>query len=131
MKVYYFGNQDVECDNKTFDVINQIDKQNKNITFVFVKPNEDLPFINEKKVIILDTVEGIRKVSLIDDLEKFTLPKSSSVHDYDLGFQLKYLKKIGKLGEIKIIGIPMNGEIDYFLIQSILRKLVAQDMHGS
>ena len=53
------------------------------------------------------------------------------MHDFDLAFQLRYLKKLGKLGEITIVGIPQEGEIDYFRIQSILRKLVAHDMQGS
>jgi hypothetical protein len=53
------------------------------------------------------------------------------VHDFDLAFQLRYLKKLGKLGEVTIIGIPQEGEIDYLRIQSIFRKLVAHDMQGS
>jgi hypothetical protein len=53
------------------------------------------------------------------------------VHDFDLGFQLKYLQKIGKLGEVTIIGLPINKTPDYLRIQSILRKLVAQDIQGS
>jgi hypothetical protein len=57
--------------------------------------------------------------------------RSSSVHDFDLGFQLLYLKKLGKLKNFLIIGIPMKGEINYLRIQSILRKLVAQDIQGS
>jgi hypothetical protein len=133
MKVYVFGNEDIEIDKRAFNVSEKLKDKIKNIEFIKIKPNEDVPFIDEKFVVILDTIEGIKNVIEICDneLDKLILPPRSSVHDFDLGFQIKYLKKIGKLGKVTIIGLPMQGEIDYFLIQSILRKLVAQEMHGS
>ena len=84
-------------------------------------------------MVILDTVLGINKVSLIEDqdIEKLVLPPRNSVHDFDLSFQIKYLKKLGKLGKITLIGLPPTGNIDYLRIQSIFKKLVAQDMQGS
>jgi Ni,Fe-hydrogenase maturation factor len=154
MKVYIFGNEDNTNDNLAFKIASKI--KDKNLEFIKVKTNEDLPFIDEKQVVILDVVAGIDKVTEInnEDLDKLMVSKSTTVHDFDLGFQLKYLQKIGKLGKIKIIGIPMNtsctfspknsgqagkpqsfkkvqDKIDQRLIQSILRKLVAQDIHGS
>jgi len=133
MKVYVFGNEDYEGDNRAFDVAKYFEHKLKNVEFVTVKPNEDVPFIDEKHVVILDAIEGIDNVMEVkdDDLEKLVLPPRSSVHDFDLGFQIKYLKKIGKLGKVTIIGLPMSGELDYLRIHSILRKLVAQDMQGS
>ena len=133
MKIYVFGNQDVLEDRAAFDVVEKVKEEFENVEFVTVKPNEDLPFIGEKEVIILDAIAGINEVRLItgEDLDKIVLPPRGTVHDFDLGFQLKYLKKLGKLGEVKIIGLPMGKEIDYLSIHSILRKLVAQDMQGS
>lgn len=133
MKVYIFGNQDIQQDNIAFNVANKLKGKIENVEFVSVKPNEDLPFVNEKNVVIMDTVFGIEKVEIIKDkdFDKIFLSPRNSVHDFDLGFQLKYLKKLGKLNNITIIGLPQNGKIDYILLQSILRKLVAQDMQGS
>jgi Ni,Fe-hydrogenase maturation factor len=133
MKVYVFGNEDLTEDKRAFEVCEKLKGKVKNIEFVKIKPNEDVPFIDERFVVILDAVQGIEKITEIkdDDLDKLILPPRSSVHDFDLGFQLKYLKKIGRLGKVTIIGLPMQGEIDYFLIQSTLRKLVAQEMQGS
>jgi Ni,Fe-hydrogenase maturation factor len=133
MKVYVFGNEDFEGDNRTFDVAKRLEQTLKNIEFIKVKPNEDVPFIDEKFVVILDAIEGIDKIMEVgdDDLDKLILSPRSSAHDYDLGFQIKYLKKLGKLGKVTIVGLPMSGEIDYLRIQSILRKLVAQEMQGS
>ena len=133
MKVYVFGNEDVECDKRAFEVKNKLEKKYCDISFVDVKPNENLPFDNHEDVVIMDVVDGLKEVTLIqnDDLDKIILPPRSSTHDFDLGFQIKYLKKLGKLGKATIIGLPMRGAIDYNRIHSILRKLVAQDMQGS
>ena len=89
--------------------------------------------MNERHVVILDTVQGIQDVALVEGegLDELTLSPRGSVHDFDLAFQLRYLKKLNKLGEVTIIGIPQEGEVDYLRIQSIFRKLVAHDMQGS
>jgi hypothetical protein len=133
MKVYVFGNEDLKFDNRAFTVAEKFEGKFKDIEFIKVKPNEDVPFINEKFVVILDTIEGIDNIIEVkdNDLEKLVLPPRSSVHDFDLGFQIKYLQKIGKLGKVTIIGLPMFGELNYLRIQSIFKKLVAQDMQGS
>lgn len=133
MKVYVFGNKDVGGDVVALEAANKLEGEVKDVEFVVVNPNEDLPFAEENGVVIMDAVHGIEKITLIDesDLDRLKTDNSVSVHDYDLGFQLKYLKKLGKLKKISIIGLPQNREIDYLRIQSILRKLVAHDMQGS
>ena len=133
MKVYVFGNTDLPQDNQAIKITTQLQKTFPEVSFIFVKPNEDVPFVGEKKVIILDTVQGIEKVELIkgEDLDRISVAPRGSVHDFDLAFQLKYLKKLDKIGEVSIIGLPQSGTIDQERIQSILRKLVAQDIHGS
>jgi hypothetical protein len=136
MKVYVFGNQDSPLDNGAFAVAEKLGKSIKNVEFVEVAPNKDLPFANKENAVILDTVQRIKKTQVFTtkDLGRISLSPITSVHDFDLGFQLKYLRKLGKLGEVTIIGIPQKkiiSEPDYRLIQSILRKLVAQDMQGS
>lgn len=133
MKIYVFGNEDEKNDSNAILAGSKLKKLVSECEFVFVKPNEDLPFVDEKRVIILDNVQGIKSVELFEDFDPGKLINNprGSVHDFDLGFQLKYLKKLGKLGKVILIAVPMDGEPDYLRIQSILRKLVAQDMHGS
>jgi hypothetical protein len=130
MKVYVFGNPDVNIDSVAIKAASCLKNKIPQVNFVFVTPNTDLSFSGSHPV-ILDTVSGIKKVTVINDLDSFVLPPRSTVHDFDLGFQLKYLKKLGKLNKITIIGLPQTGKINYRRIQSILRKLVAQDMQGS
>jgi len=133
MKVFVFGNPIVQSDRKALDIAKRLERKVPKVNFIIVNENEDLPFIDENNVIILDVVEGIKKITLINEksIDKLVRNKSISVHDWDLGFQLKYLKKLGMLKKITIIGLPMGKNINYLRIQSILRKLVEQEIHGS
>lgn len=135
MKVYVFGNENLRSDNGALEVAKRMADmvRNDGIEFINVKPNENLPFDNKQDVVIMDVVEGLSEVKLIenDELEKVILPPRTTAHDFDLSFQLKYLKKLGKLGQVKIIGLPMTGKVDYNRIHSIFKKLAAQDIQGS
>jgi Ni,Fe-hydrogenase maturation factor len=133
MKVYVFGNAYIAGDGRAVQLARELEGDIEGISFVFVAPNEDLPFVDEGHVVILDTVQGIKEVTLLegDITDRLILSPRGSVHDFDLAFQLRYLKKLNRLGEVTIIGVPQVGKEDYLSIQSILRKLVAQDMQGS
>jgi Ni,Fe-hydrogenase maturation factor len=133
MKIYVFGNAYVAGDGRAVQLARELEGDIEGISFVFVKPNEDLPFVDERHVVILDTVQGIKEVTLLegDITDRLILGPLGSVHDFDLAYQLRYLKKLNRLGEVTIIGVPQEGDVDQLRIQSIFRKLVAQDMQGS
>lgn len=128
LKVYVFGNENSDLDNIALTAVKNIGDSLPNIDFVVVKPNEDLPFDIRQDVVIMDTVEGLTDIQLIkdDELDKIILSPRTTAHDYDLGFQLKYLKKLGKLGRVTIIGLPMREKINYNLLRTILRKVIYQ-----
>jgi Ni,Fe-hydrogenase maturation factor len=133
MNVYVFGDEYVAEDIRAIEVARELQNAVEDVSFVFVGPNEDVPFANEPRIVILDTIQGLQDVALVegDAIDRLTLSPRGSVHDFDLAFQLRYLKKLGKLEEVTLIGIPQEGEVDHLLIKSIFRKLVAQDMQGS
>jgi Ni,Fe-hydrogenase maturation factor len=133
MNVYVFGNEYVAEDIRAIEVARELQNTVEGVSFVFVGPNEEVPFADEPRVVILDTIQGIQDVALVegDEFDGLLLSPRGSVHDFDLAFQLRYLKKNGKLGTVTVIGIPQEGEVDHLLIKSILRKLVAHDMQGS
>jgi Ni,Fe-hydrogenase maturation factor len=133
MNVYVFGNEYVAEDKRAIEVARELEGALEGISFVFVNPNDDVPFVDQGLAVILDTVEGIQDVALVegDRIDGLVLSPRGSVHDFDLAFQLRYLRKLGKLGKVTIIGIPQEGGVDYLRIKSILRKLVAHDMQGS
>lgn len=133
MKVHVFGNADVPGDRRAIEAAKRLEGAVDGVRFVFVEPGEDLPFAGEGRVVILDAVHGKRGVGLIegDEIGGLVLSPRVTAHDFDLGFQLRYLEKLGKLGRVTIIGLPAEGRVDHLRIVSILRKLVAQDMQGS
>jgi Ni,Fe-hydrogenase maturation factor len=133
MNVYVFGNEHVAEDKRAIEVAGELQNKVKGVSFIFVRPNEDVPFADEPRVFILDTVQGIQDIALVegDEIDALVLSPRESVHDFDLTFQLRYLKKLGKLGDLTVIGIPQEGELDHLRIKSIFRKLVAHDMQGS
>jgi Ni,Fe-hydrogenase maturation factor len=134
MKIYVFGNEDVVSDRIPKVILENIKKDlGGTVNFQFVKPNEEFLVDQEEHVVILDSVKGLEAPALLTeaDVTKLELSPRVSVHDYDLSFQLKYLKKLGKIKKVSIIGIPYGKEVAYSPIQLIVKKLVAQDMHGS
>jgi len=133
MNVYVFGDEYVAEDIRAIEVARELQNTVEDVSLFFVNPNEDVPFADEPRVVILDTIQGIQDVALVegDAIDGLLLSPRGSVHDFDLAFQLRYLKKLGKLGTVTVIGIPQEAEVDHLLVKSIFRKLVAQDMQGS
>lgn len=108
-KIYVFGNPLVKEDNLALSVAERLEKDFLDVEFVHQDPNEE---IKEDNLIILDVAEGIDKVMIIDDINKLDVGKRVSLHDFDIAFSLKLMKKIGLVKKIKIIAIPVNYDIE-------------------
>ena len=104
-KIYVFGNPIVAEDSLAVDVAKKLEKELKDIEFIYIDPNEE---INDKEIVILDVACGIKKVSLLNDLDQLELGKKVSLHDFDTTFSLKLMKKIGLIKKVTIIAIPIN-----------------------
>ena len=111
----------LDFDNLPLKLAPKLRKIFPEIDFVIIDPSENLEPIDDA-LIIIDTVEGIEKVTVIDDIEKLETGKIYSLHDFDLAFNLKLLQKIGKLKKVKIFGVPMKGDEEEILKQ--LEKLI-------
>jgi hypothetical protein len=100
MNVYVFGNECVAEDKRAIEVARELDGTIEGISFVFVNPNEDAPFVNERHVVILDTVQGLRDVALVegDAIDRLTLSPRGSVHDFDLGLPTEVPQEIRQTG---------------------------------
>jgi len=131
--VYVFGNEDVPEDSVPLALYDSLSQDFPSLEFVKIAPNADLPFAGQESVIIFDTIQGISAIKVFNeqDLKHMVLSPRTSVHDFDLGFQLKFLMKIGKLKHITLIGLPMGVDIPYDSIHETFKKLVAQDIQGS
>jgi hypothetical protein len=107
-KVYVLGNPLEQKDSLPLKILPRLKKQFPKIDFQHLDPTENFP--EEENLILIDTIVGIDKVCVLGlgDLDKVELSPQCSLHDFDLGFQLKLMKKLGKLKDVKIIGIPAN-----------------------
>ncbi|OGH77935.1 MAG: hypothetical protein A2469_03145 [Candidatus Magasanikbacteria bacterium RIFOXYC2_FULL_40_16] len=105
MTIYIFGNPLLDFDNLPIQLQPELEKIFPDINFVAMDPNENLRPEN-KELIIIDTAVGIDHVTILDDIDKIELSPQYSLHDYDLGFNLKLLKKLGQLEKITIFCVP-------------------------
>ena len=102
--VFIFGNVELEMDSLPTRLIPQLQKAFPDISFELKDPNEewDVP----EEMIIIDTVIGPEEVTVFNDLDEFTSSPQLTMHDFDALANLKYLKKLGRLKEVIIIGVP-------------------------
>lgn len=131
MKVLVFGNPLVKKDSLPLKLLPELKRNFPSITFKEFDSVEDLQ--NEgRNLTILDTVEGIKKACLLN-LNSIKIDKIYSLHDFDLGYNIRLLKKLDLIDDAKIIAVPMNIDRKKALnqVHLILRKCVAQLMQGS
>jgi Ni,Fe-hydrogenase maturation factor len=108
-KIYIFGNPLLPFDSLPIKLAPRLQAAMPAFEFIVADPNENLKPEN-KELIIIDTVEGINEVTVIDDIDKIKTEKVYSLHDFDLGYNLKLLQKLGELDKVKIVGVPMEGD---------------------
>jgi Ni,Fe-hydrogenase maturation factor len=108
--VFVFGNPDLPMDALPIRIIPQLVASRPNLNFVVKDPNEDWDI--PEMLVVIDTVVGIDRVMLFDGLDAFAPFAHVSVHDFDAYTNLRFLKKLGKLKSVHIIGIPVGTEED-------------------
>ncbi len=127
MRIYVFGNPLIKEDSLPLKLISQLKKIFPKIEFVTADPNENFPPKNEKDLVILDTIKGIKE-PIILDLDDFNNQSSAktpiSPHDYDLLFHLLLLKKLKRVNKILIIGIPLYSQ--YSRVYEKILSLISQ-----
>ncbi len=104
MRVFVFGNPDLPQDSLPIQVLPRLQEELPQISFEIKDPQEEWEFI--KEITILDTVYGIKKVTVFTDLSHFIDSPKFTVHDFDALSNLQLLQKLGKLEKVRIIGIP-------------------------
>jgi Ni,Fe-hydrogenase maturation factor len=107
MKTFYvFGNPLVREDSIPLKIIEKLRKGFPSFAFVEFDTTEDIE--PQKELNIIDTVKGIKKVEIIENLDRIVNDKIYSMHDFDLGYNLKIWKKMGMVDSVRIIGIPFD-----------------------
>jgi Ni,Fe-hydrogenase maturation factor len=105
MRFYVLGNLLVKVDSLPVKIIPLLKKEMPEHEFIEFDPSED--FLPENKSLnLIDTVLDITEVKLINDIDKIIVQKAYSLHDFDLGYNLKLMKKFGMIEKVNIIGVP-------------------------
>lgn len=102
--VYIFGNPDLEIDNLPLQILPELRSSFPDIEFIVKDPNEEWEI--PERFIVIDTVLGIPEPMRFDDLKQFASVPRFTVHDFDALTNLRLLDKLGRLGEVRIIGLP-------------------------
>lgn len=109
--IHVFGNTDITMDSLPLRLLPELKKEFPDIEFRTLDPNEEWeipdPFI------LIDTVVGIPDVHIFRSLDEFDTSPTVSVHDFDALFNLRYLKKLGKLKDMFIVGVPGSGDENF------------------
>lgn len=104
MRFFVFGNKDFQFDSLPLRILPELKRIFPEVQFEIKDPNEEFEIPEGSAVI--DTVSGIKKVKVFNNLSSFSGHPHVSLHDFDLYSHLRLLEKLGKLKKIKIIGIP-------------------------
>ncbi|HSF50157.1 MAG TPA: hypothetical protein VLA74_05280 [Nitrososphaeraceae archaeon] len=107
-KVLVFGNKLVKKDNLPLKLIPHLEKEFPEIEFKEFDSVEDLQ--NEGSLIyIIDSVENIENVTIIYNIDQIEISNNFyTIHDMDLGYMLKLMKKVNMIDKVIIFGIPIN-----------------------
>ena len=137
MQILFFGNPLIEEDALILKIIPGLREKFFEIEFIETDPTEDLTKFS-RNLKIMDIVEGINEVRLLSlnnlkDFDRLIINSIYTMHDFDLSYNLKLLKKLNLIDRVQLICIPQNMSEQEALHQTqlILRKFVAQDIQGS
>ena len=125
--VYLLGNPLVEEDSLPLKLLPKLKKEFKEIHFIELDPTENLP--EEKHFIVIDTIINAKDIMVIRDIGKLEPAPNYSLHDFDLAFNLKLMKKLGKIKDVTIIGLPPG--MDEKKAIERLKKVIPSSLSGN
>ena len=97
--VYILGNTIVSSDSLPVLLMPKLQKKFPEVVFTIYDPTEEFPSGYPSNLIFIDTVFGIKKVTLFKDISSFSLSPNTTVHDFDLLINLRLLKKLKKTAQ--------------------------------
>lgn len=104
--VWLFGNPDFAPDALPIKLKDALQKRLPNFDFITKDPHEEWDL--QKTLIIIDTVQGIKRITTFTSLDQFQNTPRLTVHDFDLLTNLRWLAKLKKLPPFLVIGLPVG-----------------------
>lgn len=109
--IFVAGNPLIEQDSLALRVAEKLKGKIRGIEFREIESLDALQEKEKRNLCIMDVCVGIKKVQLIESVNELQTAQPFSAHDFDLAMQLKVLQKMGKLGKVKIIAIPLGCDL--------------------
>ena len=114
--MFVFG---TENDPVAWEVADKLESRMRGVEFIKTSNPDNIIGIGAgEDLVIMDAVRGIKEPRFlsINDLKENT---AMTTHDIDLGMTLLLLHKTGRINEARIIGIPLDAEVDDELLSSL------------
>jgi hypothetical protein len=123
--VWFFGNPDLPSDAIPLQLKDRLMAAFPSVHFEQKDPLDEWEDVPDP-LIIIDTVKGIEAVTVFRSIDEFQKAPSITMHDYDLGTHLLFLKKLGKLPALIIIGVPpmLPNSQAFSQIQKTLEEII-------
>ncbi|MEI6842951.1 MAG: hypothetical protein WCK48_00355 [bacterium] len=121
-KIFIFGNIDLPNDSLPLRILPKLEELFPHISFEIKDPNEEWEV--EENIVVIDTVVGIQDITIFDNLESFSKIPRVGMHDFDALTNLRYLKKLGKIKNVVIVGIPpkMDEKITLSKVSNLIKE---------
>jgi Ni,Fe-hydrogenase maturation factor len=107
LKILVFGNALVEEDSLPLRLLPALRARFPRVEFREFDAAEDLER-EGPDIVVLDAAKGPSRVVLLEGTGGIETGKIHSMHDFDLALTLKLLKKMGLLGSVRIIAVPVG-----------------------
>ena len=104
--VWIFGNPDFAPDAVPLKILPALKKQLPQFEFIIKDPHEE--WILPPRLIIVDTIKGIKSPLVFQSLAAFKDSPRLTLHDFDLITNLRWLAKLNRLPPFAIIGLPFH-----------------------
>lgn len=117
--VYVLGNPLLPSDSLPLKLLPHLRESCPDFLFEILDPTEEISLSVEQDLILIDTIIGVKKVTVFHNLSSLALSPRVTVHDYDLPINLGMLQKLRKIKKITIIGVPQKRNL-----KEILREVI-------
>ena len=103
-EVWLFGNPDLPLDSLPIRLAPRLAKELPQFSFKIQDPLDEWP--TQERLIIIDTVMGLKEIKVFTALDDFGKTPLVTMHDFDLKTELEFRHKLGELPPFIIIGLP-------------------------
>ncbi len=103
-RVFTFGNIDLPFDSLPLRILPALRTALPDISFETLDPNEEWNM--PEHPLIIDTVVNLEHPQVIHGLSAFLAAPRMTCHDFDAYANLMFMKKLGKVRDATVLGLP-------------------------